>query len=100
MASDEQIKEIISTSHRENQNAKELKSSLNQLLELRRELYLDHPWCEKVDSLIYNAALRLQLKIQEDSSSFWSVFKNEILKALLPFALGLIFAYYGLKSTP
>ena len=97
MASEQEIKEIISSTHRENQSAEELKVSLNKLLELRRKLYLDHPWCEKVDSLIYNAALRLQLKMQEDASSFLSVFKNETLKALLPFILGFIFAYYGLK---
>lgn len=97
MASVEEVKEIISSTHRENQSAKELKVSLNKLLELRRSLYLEHPWCEKVDSLIYNATLRVQLKMQEDASSFLNVFKNETLKALLPFILGFLFAYYGLK---
>lgn len=43
MASEQKI---ISSSHRENQNVQELKESLDRLLELRRKLYIDHPWSE------------------------------------------------------
>jgi hypothetical protein len=97
--SEEEIRELLKYAHRDNQSSVELKESLSKLLAMRSRFYLDHPWSGRIDPIIHNAQLRLQMKLSEESQSIPNLIKRglvtETLKFMVPFILGIIVALYG-----
>lgn len=95
---EERMKRLLAEIHTEHKNSKHLKNTLNQLLKDRGRYYLDHAYTEKLNSVVANAYLRLQIMQEEEANSLWNLIKKglvtETFKFMIPFILGAVMAIY------